>query len=234
MRLGFLDMDLMDAADPIGGLVRAGLARVVPPTTDVAPSYGVGRLFSGSPKPQLRIPATWLSDTSGTIAARFVPLTGSPMPAENDLVALANLGRILYLGGSGLNRLALYIGGGTASEVNVARSWAAGDVLTGVARWTATTQDLIFCGTAAQVARTGTNGPGTDIRFGVYGSTSSYVGPVIISPTRFSDADAALLGASPADPLWSDIMRLADWLRRKYPGSLLLPLQSDSVSYLVL
>jgi hypothetical protein len=181
---------------------------------------------------------------AGTIAAQFATLY-----AGNDSVAhqmwgigCVTSGWIQVTKGSANVLNARLNDGANRTTGNVSVSWAAGALNSNVTRWTSSaTLDNNINGTdntQAVVAAAPIGTPTFYSDIDVYLSSGSaskfmYLGPVIISPTRWSDADTTSFQANRAS-LWPDPVALYNWLKgHGYAGSLLLPLDGDSVGYLV-
>ena len=187
-------------------------------------------------------PFTLFTQAAGTWACRFAPLfASSASPSNIPLLGISRSGTpsmCIRLTANANNIGLVQYDGASFQGNTAATSYTAGSLNSAVGRWGGGKIDTDVNGTGAtQADLTITPTPDTDMRIGgndgSEGASRSYVGPVVLSPTRWSDADKTSFQANQA-ALWSDVAALYNWLKdHGYANSLILPLQSDSVGYIV-
>lgn len=102
-----------------------------------------------------------------------------------------------------------------------------------VARWDAAYQNYMTNGTASAPVATGVSFPASSFQRVIIGSGGySYIGPFAVSPSCITDAETVLLDAG-LTAGWGGLELFRFFRDRGYAGTLILPLQSDSVGYLV-
>lgn len=140
--------------------------------------------------------------------------------------------------GGGYMRHSCYDGVNNPSNPNLTFTWTAGGSNALIARNGDGVIDYRNCGvTRAQVADTTTRVAPTLVSVGSSNGAGSachigHIGPLAISPSRITDAETALLDAMlTAGATGLDLFR---WFRgRGYSGTLIIPLNGDSVGYVV-
>ena len=184
--------------------------------------------------------------TAGTMACACIPLWDGTHTTNRNLLWIEN-----SAGDSNTVRLS-HVGADTKwtgtvrsttslTIASAAQSFAAESRHTLVLRWTQATGtlDLNYDGTdATQVSQTKTLAPGVWFAVGQRSTAgvwnteplAGWISSVVLASSSFSGADVTLLQAS-SGALFSQPVSLAYWLRQKYPGSMLLPLRTDSVGY---
>jgi lysophospholipase L1-like esterase len=225
--------------------VRAGQAQAIQPTTSSGwTRYGAGRefLLAGEPSNTLgvgsllRYAAGTTDWQSGTVALRFVPNWAANDGVIHGLFCLSATNDTTYrlvLQKTAANVWSLYYNSGGKSVNSPNLNFAAGTLHRLIGRWSATAIDLNYDGTNATQVATGTTLTGfQSLMPGAYHSgvqqASGYVGPVVVSPTRKSDAWVTAItadsGAAFSDParLFRDFMSV---------GDIIMPLGNDSVAY---
>lgn len=176
---------------------------------------------------------TWA--TACTIAYRTAPLfAGNDGVLQNQILLYVGAADYIYLAKDAANKWSVKVQGSAGSAgvtygLSAAQSFAANTFHSIVARIVAgSTIDLDHDGTSiAQVAN-----PRTPTAFAsgrALGTSLGYVGPVIISPARKSDAWTAAVQVG-SGAIYSDPMRV--WREYLEAGDLFVPFQNDSVSFL--
>ncbi len=178
------------------------------------------------------------SNASFTVAMKYTPLFTGSIGATAYLLRTSDAtNRYDFFTGYGSFTLRAHDAGGD-TVISTAGTPSAGVAASLVARVSSTTLDVDKDGTSATQVANARTAPATTstIEIGnVDGGSQGrgYYGPILISPTRISDADVTNFQTNRAS-LWSDPIALYRWLSgHGYTQSLILPLQSDSVGYLV-
>jgi hypothetical protein len=135
---------------------------------------------------------------------------------------------VIFGGGWGQQWRVVLNYGDTAS-VQLNKAYAVGDVITYVGRYTTTTLDLSVNGTdATQVAHALGAPTGVGAALGPDGAYYGYVGPLLVSPTRKSDAWVAAIQADNGAAL-SNLAQLFSAFMAV--GDVLFPWGGDSVGF---
>ncbi len=219
--------------------VRAGVLRPVQPVSASGyTAYGTGRELrpTGAEAASLLRVMYGLGSTAGTIAFRFVPQFAGNDNATQRLFygyVAANDRVRFFKDTANKIQCAITDGTDTASSLSAAQSWASGTVHYVVGRWTwAATADVNLDGTnATQGDASAVAAQTCDSIYVGHATTPAptFVGPVIVSPTRKSDAWVAAIQAS-SGAAYQSIPRLVrDFVA---VGDLLLPLVDNSTAYL--
>jgi len=181
----------------------------------------------------------YLGLTAGAVACRWVPLAAS---GGGDTYSIIGVGTaadgsqaLLYLS-NGVIKWSVSNGTALAS----AATWSAGATLSIIGRYGGSKAvDLNVSGTGVVAGSYTTDL--TDVSrihlhknaLATIGVQGHYIGPAVLFSSRPSDADTTTFQANQA-ALWSNPTALVNWLKSHgYGGSLVLPLQGDSVGYIV-
>lgn len=217
----------------IHAMVASGLLLSVSATTDAVPAYGTGRVFGASAA--LAVPAA-LGSVGFAIAARYSGTWAHNDNAAHTLVSLkagSDVRASVYKHSDNKVYASVTDGTDTVAVASAAQTIAANALAVFVARATwAASVDLTLNGTAVAQGDAAAVAAQTITSVSVTDSLSGSIGPLVVVPGDLSAADTALLSAG-LSAGWSAADLVRFFVARCVSGALVLPLQSDSVGYLV-
>lgn len=180
---------------------------------------------------------TSLVKTYGTLAGRLAPLFSGNDGIWHYLIHVNGPSRFINIDKYSPGTFGIDLAAGTDISSTAAPT-AVGAVSSFVGRWAdGATLDFRLNGTnAAQDAALTALGTLTSIVIGTQESAArpcqSYIGPLAISPSRITDAETVLLDAG-LTAGWVGMELFRFFRERNYRNTLILPLQGDSLGYVV-